>query len=243
MGERLSGGRLPFIWAKVKLLSDDPRKGQGDVPRKTLLAERLNKVMGSPERQIDIISAYFVPGRAGVAQILQMVRRGVKVAILTNSLAANDVAVVHSGYARWRKKLLRHGVELYELKPVQHPRPGLHDRGLTGNSGSSLHAKTFSVDGEKVFIGSFNFDQRSAMLNTEMGLVIDSQPLAQRIHRRFLLSQRQAAWQLRLTQSGKIQWLDVEDGHERVLDKEPEARWWQRALVLMAYLLPVEWLL
>ncbi len=243
VGERLSGGRLPFIWAKVKLLSDDPRKGQGDVPRKTLLAERLNKVMGSPERQIDIISAYFVPGRAGVAQILQMVRRGVKVAILTNSLAANDVAVVHSGYARWRKKLLRHGVELYELKPVQHPRPGLHDRGLTGNSGSSLHAKTFSVDGEKVFIGSFNFDQRSAMLNTEMGLVIDSQPLAQRIHRRFLLSQRQAAWQLRLTQSGKIQWLDVEDGHERVLDKEPEARWWQRALVLMAYLLPVEWLL
>jgi len=92
-------------------------------------------------------------------------------------------------------------------------------------------------------MGSFNFDQRSAMLNTEMGLVIDSQPLAQRIHRRFLLSQRQAAWQLRLTQSGKIQWLDVEDGHERVLDKEPEARWWQRALVLMAYLLPVEWLL
>ena len=66
VGERLSGGRLPFIWAKVKLLSDDPRKGQGDVPRKTLLAERLNKVMGSPERQIDIISAYFVPGRAGV---------------------------------------------------------------------------------------------------------------------------------------------------------------------------------
>lgn len=243
VGERLVEGRLPFTWAKVKLLSDDPRKGQGDVPRRTLLADRLNKVMGSPEQQIDIISAYFVPGRAGVAQILQMVRRGVKVAILTNSLAANDVAVVHSGYARWRKKLLRHGVELYELKPVQHPRPGVHDRGLTGNSGSSLHAKTFSVDGEKVFIGSFNFDQRSAMLNTEMGLVIDSQPLAQRIHRRFLLSQRQAAWQLRLTRSGKIEWLEVEDGQERVLSKEPEARWWQKMLVLLAYLLPVEWLL
>lgn len=243
IGERLINGRLPFIWAKARLLSDDPRKGQGDVPKRTLLAERLNKVMGSPAQQIDIISAYFVPGRAGVAQILQLVRRGVKVAILTNSLAANDVAVVHSGYARWRKKLLRHGVELYELKPVQHPRPNLHDRGLTGNSGSSLHAKTFSVDGEKIFIGSFNFDQRSAMLNTEMGLVIDSEALAQRIHRRFLLSQRQAAWQLRLTQGGKIQWLDYHEGQERVQDKEPQASLFKRALVLLAYMLPVEWLL
>ena len=243
IGKRLVNGRLPFIWAKVSLLSDDPRKGQGDVPRRTLLAERLTKVMGSPTQQIDIISAYFVPGRAGVAQILQLVRRGVKVAILTNSLAANDVAVVHSGYARWRKKLLRHGVELFELKPLQHPRPGVHDRGLTGNSGSSLHAKTFSVDGKKVFIGSFNFDQRSAMLNTEMGLVIDSEALAQRIHHRFQLSQREAAWQLRLTPQGKIEWLDREDGKLKVLDKEPDVRLWQKILVLLAYMLPVEWLL
>lgn len=243
IGERLINGTLPFIWATVKLLSDDPRKGRGEVPRRTLLAERLSKVMGSPAYQLDIISAYFVPGRAGVAQILQIVRRGVKVAILTNSLAANDVAVVHSGYARWRKKLLRHGVELYELKPVQHPRPGVHDRGLTGNSGSSLHAKTFSVDGEKVFIGSFNFDQRSAMLNTEMGLVVDSAPLAHRIHHRFVKSQHRAAWQLRLTPGGKLQWVDFDAGKERVVEKEPDATLWKRMLVLLAYLLPVEWLL
>ncbi len=81
-----------------------------------------------------------------------------KIAILTNSLAANDVAVVHAGYARWRKKLLRYGVELYELKPTREHETVVHDRGLTGNSGSSLHAKTFSIDGSKVFIGSLNFD-------------------------------------------------------------------------------------
>jgi len=241
--QRMEQGTLSFIRAKTRMLSDDPRKGQGKASRGSLLAERLRNVMGSPDSQIDIISAYFVPGRAGVAQILKLVRRGVKVAIMTNSLAANDVAVVHAGYARWRKKLLRHGVELYEIKPTNRPRPELHDRGLTGNSGSSLHAKTFSIDGKTVFIGSFNFDPRSALLNTEMGLVIDSESLARRIHRRFLHSQRNAAWQLRLTRWGKIHWVDREDGEERVLHKEPMATIWQRLLVLVAYLLPVEWLL
>ncbi|MBB1199738.1 phospholipase D family protein [Enterobacteriaceae bacterium 89] len=241
--KRQREGNLPFIQAKTRLLSDDPRKGAGKASPKKLLAERLRRVMGTPESHIDIISAYFVPGRAGVAQILQLVRKGVKVAILTNSLAANDVAMVHAGYARWRKKLLRHGVELYELKPTNRPLPGIHDRGLTGNSGSSLHAKTFSIDGKKVFIGSFNFDPRSALLNTEMGLVIESESLAQRIHHRFLRSQRNAAWQLKLTRWGKIHWIEREEGRERELKKEPDTTLWRRLLVLMAYLLPIEWLL
>lgn len=243
IAQQMTCGELSFIHAETRLLSDDPRKGQGRAAPRSLLPERLRRAMGTPETNIDIISSYFVPGRAGVAQILQLVRKGVKVAILTNSLAANDVAVVHAGYARWRKKLLRHGVELYELKPTQHPRPGIRDRGLTGNSGSSLHAKTFSIDGSKVFIGSFNFDPRSALLNTEMGLVIDSENLAQRIHHRFLKSQRDAAWKLKLTRWGKIHWIDREDGQETELRKEPQAKIWQRILVLIAYVLPVEWLL
>uniref|UniRef100_UPI0028A75A09 phospholipase D-like domain-containing protein n=1 Tax=Pseudescherichia sp. TaxID=2055881 RepID=UPI0028A75A09 len=207
------------------------------------LPQRLVKVMGMPQEQIDIISAYFVPTRAGVAQLLQMVRKGVKIAILTNSLAANDVAVVHAGYARWRKKLLRHGVALYELKPTREGGRHIHDRGLTGNSGSSLHAKTFSIDGRKVFIGSFNFDPRSAMLNTEMGFVIESEPLAKVIHKRFQQSQRDAAWELRLDRWGRINWIDTHDGQEHVLKKEPKTRFWQRMLVRLASRLPVEWLL
>ncbi|AST69218.1 hypothetical protein BFG07_11230 [Kosakonia cowanii] len=202
-------------------------------------------MMGKPDRQIDIISAYFVPGRAGVALLLQLARKGVKIAILTNSLAANDVTVVHAGYARWRKKLLRHGIELYELKPTRGEAPihPVHDRGLTGNSGSSLHAKTFSIDGEKVFIGSFNFDPRSAVLNTEMGFVIDSETLAKQIHHRFLRSQKDITWQLRLDRFGRINWIEQQDGEEIVLKKEPQTRLWQRILVRMVYWLPVEWLL
>ncbi len=234
---------LKMYWARTSLLSDDPRKGQGKARRHTLLPQRLLKVIGQPQQQIDIISAYFVPTRAGVAQILGLVRKGVKVAILTNSLAANDVAAVHAGYARWRKKLLRHGVQLFELKPQFEGRNVPHDRGLTGNSGSSLHAKTFSVDKRQVFIGSFNFDPRSAMLNTEMGLVIESGPLAEDIHQRFTQSQKEAAWALRLDRWGRVNWVENHGGREKVWKKEPHTRFWQRVLVRLVYRLPVEWLL
>ncbi|WP_374941788.1 phospholipase D family protein [Buttiauxella brennerae] len=234
---------LTMYWAKTRLLSDDPRKGQGKARNHTLLPQRLMNVIGMPEREIDIISAYFVPTRAGVAQILSLIRKGVKVAILTNSLAANDVAAVHAGYARWRKKLLRHGVELYELKPEQNGARRPHDRGLTGNSGSSLHAKTFSVDKQKVFIGSFNFDPRSAMLNTEMGFVIESNALAEDIHQRFTQSQKEAAWALRLDRWGRVNWVENSEGKEIVWKKEPHTRFWQRVLVRLVYRLPIEWLL
>lgn len=234
---------LPLIWAKTRLLSDDPAKGEGKAPRHSLLPQRLFDVMGSPTERIDIISAYFVPTRAGVAQLLRLVRKGVKIAILTNSLAANDVAVVHAGYARWRKKLLRYGVELYELKPTRDRVSAVHDRGLTGNSGSSLHAKTFSIDGRKVFIGSLNFDPRSTLLNTEMGFVIESEVLAELIHKRFMQSQRDMAWQLRLDRWGRINWVDRLSGSEQVLKKEPATGFWKRVLVRLASVLPIEWLL
>ena len=234
---------LPLIWAKTRLLSDDPAKGEGKAPRHSLLPQRLFDVMGSPTDRIDIISAYFVPTRAGVAQLLRLVRKGVKIAILTNSLAANDVAIVHAGYARWRKKLLRYGVELYELKPTRDRVSVVHDRGLTGNSGSSLHAKTFSIDDRKVFIGSLNFDPRSTLLNTEMGFVIESEVLAELIHKRFMQSQRDMAWQLRLDRWGRINWVDRLSGSEQVLKKEPATGFWKRNLVKLASVLPIEWLL
>ncbi|MBK0032778.1 phospholipase D family protein [Erwinia sp. S43] len=242
---RLESRTLPFIWASSRLLSDDPRKGLGRARTKNLLPQRLLSVIGRPQEQLDIISAYFVPTRAGVAQLLALVRRGVKIAILTNSLAANDVSVVHAGYAKWRKKLLRHGIALYELKPTTTPPGGvLHDRGLTGNSGSSLHAKTFSVDQKTVFIGSFNFDPRSAVLNTEMGLVIESGELANSIHQNLLVNLREHAWTLRLDERGKINWVEYPGEAEEVVHRhEPRTRFIQRLLVRLVWRLPIEWLL
>lgn len=241
---RLEERRLPFTWAKTRLLSDDPRKGQGRAKTHNMLPQRLLSVVGQPRHQLDIISAYFVPTRAGVAQLLALVRKGVKIAILTNSLAANDVSVVHAGYAKWRKKLLRHGIALYELKPHNSPNGAIHDRGITGNSGSSLHAKTFSVDAETVFIGSFNFDPRSAELNTEMGLVIESESLATHIHDNLMINLRDSAWTLRLDERGRINWVEYPgEARETVFKYEPRTRLIQRLLVRLVWRLPIEWLL
>ena len=115
--------------------------------------------------------------------------------------------------------------------------------GITGNSGASLHAKTFSIDGKTVFIGSFNFDPRSTLLNTEMGFVIESETLAQLIDKRFIQSQYDAAWQLRLDRWGRINWVDRHAKKEIILKKEPATSFWKRVMVRLASILPVEWLL
>lgn len=154
------------------------------------------------------------------------------------------MSIVHAGYAKWRKKLLRHGIALYELKPQAGVPDAPHDRGLTGNSGSSLHAKTFSVDQQTLFIGSFNFDPRSAVLNTEMGLVIESAALAGETHQRFSQSMRDRAWTLRLDKWGRVNWLEYPGEPQQIVHKhEPGCSWWQRLQVRLVWRLPIEWLL
>ena len=121
-----------------------------------------------------------MPGKGGTAAVSRAAGRlGRQVRVLTNSLSATDVGAVHAGYAKRRPDLLRAGVHLYELEKV----PGdetapMAGAGHVGESSASLHAKTFAVDGRRLFVGSFNFDERSALLNTEMGLLIDSPVLA-----------------------------------------------------------------
>src|SRR4029434_10299223 len=114
---------------------------------------------------------------AGVDVLVALAKRGVKIRILTNSLEATDVAVVHSGYAKWRKTLLQNDIALYELRRLSPDMETATSPGQFGGSGASLHAKLFSVDRSRVFIGSFNFDPRSVELNSEMGVVIDSPAL------------------------------------------------------------------
>src|SRR5690606_2640519 len=155
-----------------------------------------------------LVSPYFVPAQNGTAAFTAMAQRGVKVRILTNSLSATDVAVVHSGYAKRRKALLRAGIVLYEMRRMS-PETGneQENAGPFGSSGSSLHAKTFSVDGAEVFVGSFNFDPRSAQLNTELGFIIESPALARRIEAAFADSIPANSYEVRLTQTGDLYWL------------------------------------
>ena len=239
--------RLEFEWSAAQLVSDDPAKGLGRAPEHALLWHRLTASIGTPARELRLVSPYFVPGGAGVHALAAIARRGVKVEVLTNALEATDVAVVHSGYARRRKSLLGAGVGLFELKRGSSGSAAKRVRWTggsgSGSSASSLHAKTFCVDRSRVFVGSFNFDPRSARLNTEMGFVIDSPALADAITRWFAEEVPTRAYRVSLGDGGELRWTDRHDGAEVVHTAEPGTSLSRRLAVALLSVLPIEWLL
>lgn len=237
----LIAGTLRYEWAVTRTLSDDPAKVLGRVRPHELLATRLRSTLGDPTREMQLVTAYLVPTRAGAGALIDLARAGVKIKILTNSLEATDVGIVHAGYAKRRKQLLRAGIEIFELKRMTTTSAG-RDRKLTGNSGSSLHAKTFAVDRERVFVGSFNFDARSAQLNTEMGFVIASPILAERVAESFVSDIPSRSYKVQLTPSGRLQWIDQDDG-ATVRIREPGTSALRSFMVWLLSKLPIEWLL
>ena len=172
-----------------------------------------------------------------------MARRGVRIEVLTNSLEATDVAVVHAGYAKRRARLLDAGVTLYELRRLSRAGEATRSEAGFGSSGSSLHAKTLAVDGSRVFVGSFNFDPRSAELNTEMGFVIQSPALAQKVDVAFAGRIPANAYEVRLTEGGKLYWLERRGADLVRHDVEPGSSLWERTSVALLATLPVDWLL
>lgn len=239
---RLATGTLDIEWTKVKLVSDDPAKGQGAIPSDRLLSGRMGKAVGTIERQFDGVSAYFVPGAAGVNTFAGLAQSGVQVRMLTNAMESTDVLPVHAGYAKRRKQLLEGGVELFELRRQAAPGSPLKKLGPFGSSGASLHAKTFAVDGQRIFIGSFNFDPRSAMLNTEMGVLIDSERLAGGLHQAFHSALGGIAWQVEI-RDGKLVWVEPNAAEGPVLTREPGSNLLRNAAIKVIGWLPVEWLL
>ena len=243
--------RLTFDWAPVQLVSDDPAKVLGEAADTELLWTRLKRMIGRPRSELVLSSPYFVPGKRGVDDFAAMTAAGVRITVLTNSLAATDVPAVHAGYAKRRAALLRAGVMLFELKRELYPastgetpESGSAARsGSQGSSGSSLHAKAFTVDAERVFIGSFNFDPRSARLNTEMGLVIDSPALAASMAEVLRRRLAENAYRVRIDDRGKLQWVETVAGREVVHDEEPGTTFWSRLGVSLLSVLPIEWLL
>jgi len=238
-------GRLPFDWAQARLVRDDPAKTLDATERTdVLLLSALLPALGRPATSFDLVSPYFVPGDDGTAALEQLAGRGVKVRVLTNSLAATDVAPVHAGYAKRRCDLLRAGVALYELKPSAGKRGAKDAKQLGSSSSVQLHAKTFAVDRSRIFVGSFNFDQRSAFLNTEMGLVIESPALAGRLSRAFDTNIPADAYTLRVAADGRCpEWIERTADGERVYDVDPGTGAAKRAWIQFLTILPIEWLL
>lgn len=242
----LQGGRLALEWTTAEVIHDDPAKTLDTADRTdVLLFPTLVKRIGRPEKSLDLISPYFVPGDEGTRALTDLAKRGVKVRILTNSLASSDESVVQAGYRQRRPELLRAGVELYELKPDAN-KGSLEVRGRFGAAKvSGLHAKTYAADRARIFVGSFNFDQRSARLNTEMGLVIDSPLFAGQMADLFDKEFRESAYEVRLSPDGNgLQWIERSgSGAELRYDVDPETSWFKRFGVDVMSAFPIEWLL
>lgn len=234
-----------FAWGRAVLVSDPPGKVLETGRADATVLPHLMRALGRADRQIDLVSPYFVPGGQGVAVLENLREQGVKVRVLTNSLAANDVIAVHAGYAKYREAVLQTGTGLYELKAAR-PQGDQAATGQVlglGSSRASLHAKTFAVDGERVFIGSFNFDPRSAWLNTEMGVLLEHPGLASGMHKAFDERVPKQAWAV-TWEDDALRWsIPTDDGGLDVRRTEPEASLWQRLLVRLLGWLPIEPLL
>lgn len=238
--------KLGYEWVNARLVYDDPAKTiDTSADTEILLFPQLVRAMGPAEKSIDLVSPYFVPGEAGTAALATLVSRGVKVRILTNSLAATDVKAVHAGYAKRRKDLLRAGVTLYELKPTAARETDEHSQPWFGSGSlAALHAKTFAVDRSRGFVGSFNFDPRSELLNTEMGLVIDSPTFAQRLAETFDTVVPLVAYEVRLAPDGRtLYWIERTASGEVRYDTEPGTNPLLRLGVDILRLLPIDSLL
>jgi putative cardiolipin synthase len=240
---RIRRGLTPVGVDAVRVVADPPEKAKrGLGARKRAraaggIAAEIADALRAAKREALLISPYFVPGRAGLDLLRGLVARGVAVSVVTNSLAATDVVAVHGGYMKYRRPLLRAGIALHELKPgPEDDRPSL----LGSRGGAALHTKALVVDGQLAFVGSFNLDPRSAVLNTEMGAFVRNPAVARDVAReQARLTDPSVSWRLMLRED-RIAWRDAARGAERVLLAEPGASWRRRAVAWLARVLPVE---
>ncbi|WP_299599359.1 phospholipase D family protein [uncultured Microbulbifer sp.] len=242
LAEKLKSGETSFHWGKATLLSDPPRKAidRDSVPVSEYPGYKLEKILKQCKQQLRITNAYLIPGVPGLDLFSTLRQSEVKVDILTNALATNDVAVVHGAYSRYRKPLLEAGVNLWELRPVAEQKQRLH--WFKGQSRASLHAKTFVLDGDRSFVGSINLDSRSIIQNTEIGMLIENSEINRQLNALFdTWTAPDAAWHLQLSDSGNIRWhAQDEDGKVLQTSKDPETHWWQRLLARLLSRLPIE---
>ncbi len=221
LADQLARNQLRLEWAPAQVIVDRPAKVAGDPaePADERLARTLLHVVQEARREVILISPYFVPGERGVEVIRALTARGVRLRVLTNSLAATDAPIVHVGYAKYRDALLRSGVELDELRPVLGQRS--RALGTFASSLASLHVKSVIVDRSTLFVGSMNIDPRSVGLNTESGLIIRSPVLAQAVAGLFDDTVRDSAYHV-TEADGRLRWTTQENGREAVYDREPD---------------------
>jgi len=242
LGRLVRSGQIPLVPARASVLYDTPAKPQAETAEQQgHIVSALRKTVEAAQREVILISPYFIPSERGIGLLGGLTRHGVRVRVLTNSLASTDVPAVHAGYARYRARLLAAGVELYELRPsaMASARRGL-------SSGASLHAKAVVVDRKFVLIGSMNLDPRSRLSNTEVAVLAESMVLGEQFGAMFDEARSpDQAFRVELAEPGNesapLVWIGEEEGKVVSYTSEPLASWWRRAVsALLGALAPEE---
>ncbi len=246
LAEALRAHKVEFFWGNGYVIADRAEKVTlPPADDSTHAGPKLRKFLSEAQNELLLVSPYFVPGDDGVKWLQEAIARGVKVRILTNSYTATDVGPVHAGYSAYRKDMLKAGVELYELKPTAggqtvEKKEKSDDEGA-GSSHASLHAKTYMVDRRKLFIGSLNLDPRSQRLNTEMGIILESEAICRRFQEGIDAHLLDFAYRVELDPKGHTPvWITRENGKEVRLETEPGVGAFTRIVLFIERILPVE---
>ena len=245
LADKIRKGQVRYSWGNAVVVYDRPEKMLHDTGEKEYqLAPQLKPYADGVRKELILFSPYFVPGEAGTAFLTDLAARGVRVRILTNSLASNDVSVVHAGYAKYRKALLRGGVELYEMNRKLTREQREEKKGAGGSSNASLHAKSFVFDRERVFIGSMNLDPRALVHNTEIGVVLTSPETGQGMGKWFDENIEKLAFRVELKRdeggAEALLWHGIVDGTPRTFDVDPYTGFWKRLGIGFLGILPIE---
>jgi putative cardiolipin synthase len=234
----MDGDGSQFRWAPYKMVVDSPDKGiKKKAEEADSIVTPLVASLRAAESEAIIVSPYFVPRKRGVTAFSELQARGVDVKIITNSLAANNQFTVHAGYAGSRKPLLEAGVEIWEVKPHADIK-GAEIVAAVGAK-ATLHTKAFIVDRKEMFIGSFNFDPRSANINTELGVIIYDRGMAENFAKFADETLPIGAYEVFLDDRNKLRWRDNAADPPYIYEKEPETTWWDRRKVGFVKILPV----
>ena len=228
-----------FTWAPYDLVFDSPDKSQpNSAETAASITASLRESLIEAQQELLVITPYFVLRDREIEGFRQLRNKGIEIAVLTNSLASNNHTISHSGYSPVRKPMLEMGVKLYEVKADA----GLPSNEIVGTemAKTTLHAKAFIIDRRRLFIGSFNWNQRSENIDTEMGVIIDSPELAGRFAEQFDALDRDQTYELFLNADGKLRWRGEENGQEVILTKEPQTGFWQRFSAGFLRTLPIK---
>jgi putative cardiolipin synthase len=239
--QELRAGSLRMRGATAEVVADPVDKLAGTrVSRRqgTVRAFIAGEALGA-KLEVFTVSPYYVPGRIGIGSIRLNRSNGVRLRVLTNSLASTDEPVVHAGYLEYRREMVELGVELYELSPKL--AKAERRLGRFGSSTAALHMKAVVIDRKSVFLGSMNLDGRSEQYNTEVGVMIRSEALAEELLS--LVDFESSAYRVELGPDGRLRWVSGRQGQESVSSAEPEADACRRTISrILGVLIPHDWL-